>query len=70
MPVMDGFEATRVIREKEKTTGTHGPLIALTANAMKEDRAICLNSGMDGYASKPLKANELFSVIDKVLLEN
>jgi signal transduction histidine kinase/CheY-like chemotaxis protein len=70
MPVMDGFEATRVIREKEKTTGTHIPIIALTANAMKEDRDICLNSGMDGYASKPLKAEQLFSVIDKVLLEN
>ncbi|HCE46744.1 MAG TPA: hybrid sensor histidine kinase/response regulator [Lentisphaeria bacterium] len=67
MPVMDGFEATRIIREREKAAGAHIPIIALTANAMKEDREICLKSGMDGYASKPLRAAELFSVIDEVL---
>ena len=50
----------------EASTGGHMPIIALTANAMKEDRGICLRAGMDGYASKPLRANELFSAIDEV----
>jgi two-component system sensor histidine kinase/response regulator len=64
MPEMDGLEATARIREKEKTTGAHIPIIALTAHAMQGDRDMCLNAGMDGYASKPLKAEELFKAID------
>ncbi len=67
MPVMDGFEASRCIREKEKKSGAHLPIIALTALAMKGDKERCLASGMDGYVSKPIKLEELFSVIEKIL---
>ena len=66
MPVMDGFAATKLIREKEKASGTHLPIIALTALAMKGDEERCLACDMDGYVSKPLKIEELFSVIEKV----
>ncbi|HET9321810.1 MAG TPA: response regulator, partial [Bryobacteraceae bacterium] len=67
MPEMDGFEATRLIREKEKTSGAHLPIIALTALAMKGDEERCLAAGMDGYVSKPLKLEELFSVIENTI---
>jgi PAS domain S-box-containing protein len=67
MPEMDGFAATKLIREKEKASGTHVPIIALTALAMKGDEERCLACGMDGYVSKPLKIEELFSVIEKVV---
>jgi CheY-like chemotaxis protein len=66
MPNMDGLEATAHIRKREKATGRHIPIIALTAHAMKGDREACLNAGMDAYVSKPLKAGELFSVIEKL----
>jgi PAS domain S-box-containing protein len=67
MPEMDGFEATKLIREKEKASGTHLPIIALTAHAMKGDKERCLAEGMDGYVSKPLKLEELITVIEKVV---
>jgi CheY-like chemotaxis protein len=63
MPKMDGFEATAAIREKEENTNTHIPIIAMTAYAMKGDREKCLNAGMDGYVSKPIKADELHEAI-------
>jgi PAS domain S-box-containing protein len=66
MPEMDGFEATRQIREKEKGTGARMPIIALTALAMQGDQARCLACGMDGYVSKPIKLEELFTVIEEV----
>jgi CheY-like chemotaxis protein len=59
MPEMDGVEATVAIREKEKGTGLHTPIIALTANAMKGDREKYLASGMDGYLAKPIRPLEL-----------
>jgi CheY-like chemotaxis protein len=67
MPEMDGFAATKFIREKEKASGAHLPIIALTALAMKGDEERCLACGMDGYVSKPLRIEELFSVIEKVV---
>jgi two-component system, sensor histidine kinase and response regulator len=67
MPEMDGFEATKCIREKEKSSGLHLPIIALTALAMKGDEERCLACGMDGYVSKPIKLEELFSVIETVV---
>jgi len=67
MPEMDGFEATAVIREKEKITGTHIPIIAMTAYAMKGDRERCLEAGMDSYVSKPVQAKILFEVIENAI---
>jgi two-component system, sensor histidine kinase and response regulator len=63
MPEMDGFEATARIRAKEKRTGQHIPIIAMTAHAMKGDRERCLDAGMDGYVSKPIQPRELTQVI-------
>ena len=64
MPEMDGLEATAVIREKEKITGRHQPIIALTAHAMKGDREKCLAAGMDGYLTKPIRPQELDEVLE------
>jgi PAS domain S-box-containing protein len=64
MPVMDGLEATRLIRENEQETGRHIPIIAMTANAMKGDREVCLDAGMDGYLSKPINQAELYRLVE------
>ena len=66
MPEMSGLEATAVIRDHERTTGRHVPIVALTARAMAGDREQCLAAGMDAYVSKPLRPDELFSAIDAV----
>ena len=65
MPVMDGFKATRVIREKELARGGHTPIIAVTAYAMASDREKCLDSGMDDYIAKPINFSEFFSLVTK-----
>ncbi len=64
MPVMDGFEATSVIRDKASSVLNHGvPIIAMTAHALKGDREKCIAAGMDGYVSKPINLKELESVL-------
>lgn len=64
MPQMDGFKATAAIREKEKTTGDHMPIIAMTGYAMKGDRQRCLDAGMDAYVCKPIRSQELYEIIE------
>ena len=67
MPVMGGFDATAAVREMEKGTGRHIPIVALTARAMKGDRERCLAAGMDGYIGKPIRAEELFEQIEALI---
>jgi CheY-like chemotaxis protein/HPt (histidine-containing phosphotransfer) domain-containing protein len=67
MPIMGGFEAVARIREQEKITGEHLPIVALTASAMKGDREGCLEAGMDGYVAKPIQEEELFAAIAAVV---
>jgi CheY-like chemotaxis protein len=64
MPEMDGIEATAVIREREKGSGLHQPVVALTAHAMKGDREKCMAGGMDGYLSKPIRPQELDQLLE------
>jgi CheY-like chemotaxis protein len=64
MPEMDGLEATAQLRRKERDGGGHVPIIAMTAYAMQGDRERCLEVGMDGYVSKPIRAAELYRVIE------
>ena len=59
MPEMDGFAATASIRERERSTHGHVPIIAMTARAMQGDRERCIAAGMDGYIAKPINADEL-----------
>ena len=69
MPEMGGVEATAAIREKERATGGHIPIIALTAHAMKGNRERYLRAGMDGYVSKPIRRQELFDAIEQLTSE-
>jgi len=66
MPVMNGFDAARAIREHERQNGLpETPIIALTANALKGDREKCLQAGMNDYLPKPLRSSELLAMVDK-----
>jgi two-component system sensor histidine kinase/response regulator len=67
MPEMDGFEATRNIREREKREGGHVPIIAMTAHALTGDRQRCLAAGMDEYVPKPIRLEDLLGAIHSVL---
>jgi two-component system sensor histidine kinase/response regulator len=67
MPEMDGLEATAAIREREKQSGRHVPILAMTANAMRGDKENCLAAGMDGYVSKPISPASLFAEIERCL---
>lgn len=65
MPEMDGFEASREIRRRERNTGRHDLIIAMTASALKEDRDRCLQAGMDGHLSKPFKQEDFLQLLQK-----
>ena len=65
MPRMDGFEAAAAIRRKERGSGAHIPIIAMTAHAMTGDRERCLACGMDACISKPIRARDLLDLISK-----
>ena len=67
MPVMGGLEATAAIRDAERASGTHLPIVALTAHAMHGDRERYLEAGMDGYVTKPIDGVELTRVIDQLV---
>ena len=66
MPVMDGVEACRAIRENE-TAGRHIPIIAVTAHALERDRRLCLECGMDGFVTKPISIENLLSELERVV---
>lgn len=66
MPIMDGYEATKVVREWEASTGADAvPIIALTGHALKNDRQDCLDAGMSHYLTKPVKQNQLLEVLER-----
>ncbi|MDR2149737.1 MAG: response regulator [Spirochaetaceae bacterium] len=67
MPVMDGFEATRTIRKLKKASAAACPVIAMTANAFKEDVHACLEAGMNDHIAKPIDIQHLFSTLSKYL---
>ena len=67
MPNMDGHEATRIIRQREKKLGRHTPIVAMTAGAMQGDEEHCLRAGMDYFIAKPFEPNSLFDVVAKCI---
>jgi len=67
MPEMDGFDCTALIRDRERVTRYHVPIIAMTARAMAGDEADCLRAGMDAYLSKPIQPDDLFEVVESQL---
>lgn len=66
MPELDGLQATAVLRKREQGTGRRVPVVAMTAHAMKGDRERCLAAGMDGYVSKPVRATDLYDVMESL----
>jgi CheY-like chemotaxis protein len=66
MPVMGGIDATKKIRQLEKGQNSQIPIVALTANAMKGDREICLSAGMDEYLAKPIQKAQLLEMINNI----
>ena len=69
MPELDGLQATRLIREREKISGEHLKIVALTAHAVKGDEDRCLDAGMDGYLSKPIRQQELDALLQSLRAE-
>ena len=67
MPELDGLAATAMIRKREKSLGTHVAIVGVTAHAREEDRRRCLEVGMDGYVTKPIRSEELFAEMDRVV---
>lgn len=66
MPIMDGLETTIAIREKERITNEHLPIVGLTANTYDADREKCLSYGMDEYMAKPFDLQEFFDNLKKL----
>ena len=66
MPEMGGLEATQLIRENEKATGEHLPILAMTAHAMQGDRERCIAAGMDGYLAKPIDPKSFFQTVEGI----
>jgi CheY-like chemotaxis protein len=69
MPEMDGLQATALLREREKLSGHHQVVVAMTALVMKGDRERCIAAGMDGYLSKPIRPQELDDVLDSYMTQ-
>ncbi len=67
MPIMDGLQVTRIIRERERATNTHLPIVALTAHAMAGDRERFLAAGMDAYIPKPIQVEDIMGVIQELV---
>lgn len=67
MPILDGLEATKIIRKNEQTTGKHMPIIALTARVMEDDKKKLIEVGMDGYVAKPIDRLKLYQEIGKII---
>jgi CheY-like chemotaxis protein len=65
MPIMGGLECTAVIRQRERATGGHIPIVAMTAHALRGDRERCLEAGMDGYVSKPIDRLALYAAVER-----
>ncbi len=66
MPKLDGYQVTALIRERERVTGQHLPIVAMTANVLKGDEEACLAAGMDGYLSKPVNAKRLLETVENL----
>ncbi|MGB7346825.1 MAG: PAS domain-containing protein [Pirellulaceae bacterium] len=66
MPEMDGIQATRAIRDRERGTETHVPIIAMTAHAMESDEQRCLDAGMDAFIAKPIRQETVFATIQRI----
>jgi CheY-like chemotaxis protein len=66
MPGMGGFEATSAIRARERTTGAHIPIVAVTASAAKDDLESCLRAGMDAHLAKPIRSADLYRVVESI----
>jgi CheY-like chemotaxis protein len=67
---MDGLEATAAIRERDKLTNSHTRIIAMTAHALKGGEEQCIAAGMDAYVSKPIRSDEFYETIDRVLAQS
>ena len=67
MPELDGFQVVQALRERERTTGGHLPIIALTARSRSEDRERCLAAGMDDFLTKPVRPADLLAAIDRLV---
>jgi CheY-like chemotaxis protein len=65
MPEMDGYEATRLIRRSKRSPLREIPIVAMTANAFAEDRARCLECGMNDYIAKPFRIDDLAKILEK-----